>query len=96
MLLKLVAEHKLPAEKFVTHQFSFDQMLEAYESSDTLRNTTRSRSSSIRGGQAMSHPVRRPAGPPGLPPGAGNQACSPHDVATRGRRVAGKGQVRGA
>jgi len=23
----------------------------------------------------MSHPVRRPAGPPGLPPGAGNQAC---------------------
>jgi len=31
MLLKLVAEHKLPAEKFVTHEFSFDQMLEAYE-----------------------------------------------------------------
>ena len=31
MLLKLVAEHKLPAEKFVTHQFSFDQMLEAYD-----------------------------------------------------------------
>jgi alcohol dehydrogenase len=31
MLLKLVAEHKLPAEKFVTHEFTFDQMLEAYE-----------------------------------------------------------------
>ena len=31
MLLKLVAEHKLPAEKFVTHKFSFDQMLEAYD-----------------------------------------------------------------
>ena len=31
MLLKLVAEHKLPADKFVTHEFSFDQMLDAYE-----------------------------------------------------------------
>ncbi len=31
MLLKLVAEHKLPADKFVTHEFSFDDMLEAYE-----------------------------------------------------------------
>jgi alcohol dehydrogenase len=31
MLLSLVAEHKLPADKFVTHEFSFDQMLEAYE-----------------------------------------------------------------
>jgi alcohol dehydrogenase len=31
MLLKLVAEHKLPAEKFVTHEFSFDQMIEAYD-----------------------------------------------------------------
>jgi|SRR5665213_351828 len=31
MLLKLVAEHKLPAEKFVTHEFTFDQMLEAYD-----------------------------------------------------------------
>ena len=31
MLLKLVAEHKLPADKFVTHEFGFDQMLEAYE-----------------------------------------------------------------
>ena len=31
MLLKLVAGHKLPAEKFVTHEFSFDQMLEAYD-----------------------------------------------------------------
>jgi alcohol dehydrogenase len=31
MLLKLVAEHKLPADKFVTHEFKFDQMLEAYD-----------------------------------------------------------------
>ena len=31
MLLKLVTEHKLPAEKFVTHEFSFDQMLQAYD-----------------------------------------------------------------
>ncbi len=31
MLLKLVAEHKLPVEKFVTHGFSFDQTLEAYD-----------------------------------------------------------------
>ena len=31
MLLKLVAEHKLPADKFVTHEFTFDQMLQAYD-----------------------------------------------------------------
>jgi alcohol dehydrogenase len=31
MLLKQVAEHKLPADKFVTHEFSFDQVLEAYD-----------------------------------------------------------------
>ena len=31
MLLKLVTEHKLPAKNFVTHEFSFDQMIEAYE-----------------------------------------------------------------
>ena len=31
MLLKLVAQHKLEAEKFATHHFSFDQFLEAYE-----------------------------------------------------------------
>ncbi len=31
MLLKLVAEKKLPAEKFVTHTFTFDEMLKAYE-----------------------------------------------------------------
>ncbi|AXT85055.1 alcohol dehydrogenase [Aeromicrobium sp. A1-2] len=31
MLLKLVSEHKLPADKFVTHTFSFDQVIEAYE-----------------------------------------------------------------
>jgi len=31
MLLKLVTEHKLPAEKFVTHEFSFEQILEAYD-----------------------------------------------------------------
>jgi alcohol dehydrogenase len=38
MLLKLVAEHKLPAEKFVTHEFSFDQMIEAY---DTFGNASK-------------------------------------------------------
>jgi len=31
LLLKLVAGHKLPADKFVTHEFSFAQMLEAYD-----------------------------------------------------------------
>jgi alcohol dehydrogenase len=31
MLLKLVAEHQVPADKFVTHTFSFDQVLEAYD-----------------------------------------------------------------
>jgi alcohol dehydrogenase len=31
MLLKLVAQHKLAAEKFATHRFSFDQVMEAYE-----------------------------------------------------------------
>jgi alcohol dehydrogenase len=31
MLLKLVAQHKLPAEKFATHYFDFDQVLAAYE-----------------------------------------------------------------
>jgi alcohol dehydrogenase len=31
MLLKLVTEKKLPVESFVTHEFSFDQMLQAYD-----------------------------------------------------------------
>lgn len=31
MLLKLVAQHKLAAEKFATHHFGFDQFLEAYD-----------------------------------------------------------------
>lgn len=31
MLLKLVAEHQLPVHKFVTHEFSFDHVVEAYE-----------------------------------------------------------------
>ena len=31
MLLKLVAQHKLAAEKFATHHFTFDQMMEAYD-----------------------------------------------------------------
>ena len=31
MLLKLVAQHKLPAEKFATHRFTFDEMLDAYD-----------------------------------------------------------------
>lgn len=31
MLLKLVAQHQLEAERFATHHFTFDQMLDAYE-----------------------------------------------------------------
>ena len=31
MLLKLVAQHKLEAERFATHHFTLDQMLEAYD-----------------------------------------------------------------
>ena len=31
MLLKLVAQHKLAAENFATHRFTFDQVLEAYD-----------------------------------------------------------------
>ena len=38
MLLKLVAEHKLPADKFVTHEFSVDQVIEAY---DTFANAAK-------------------------------------------------------
>lgn len=38
MLLKLVAEKKLPADKMVTHEFSFDQMIEAY---DTFGNAAK-------------------------------------------------------
>ncbi len=31
MLLKLVAHHKLPAERFATHTFTFDQFMDAYD-----------------------------------------------------------------
>ena len=31
MLLKLVAQNKLPAEKFATHRFRFDQFMDAYD-----------------------------------------------------------------
>ena len=31
MLLKLVAQHKLAAERFATHRFTFDQVLDAYD-----------------------------------------------------------------
>ncbi len=31
MLLKLVVQGKLTPEKFVTHRFTFDQIMEAYE-----------------------------------------------------------------
>ena len=31
MLLKLVAQNKLPAELFVTHRFTFDEFMEAYD-----------------------------------------------------------------
>jgi alcohol dehydrogenase len=39
MLLKLVAQHKLDAEKFATHHFSFDQFLEAYETFGAAADT---------------------------------------------------------
>jgi alcohol dehydrogenase len=39
MLLKLVAQHKLEAEKFATHHFSFDQVLEAYETFGAAADT---------------------------------------------------------
>jgi alcohol dehydrogenase len=31
MLLKLVAQQKLPADRFATHRFTFDEMLDAYD-----------------------------------------------------------------
>ena len=31
MLIKLLAQHRLPVDKFVTHEFTFDQIDEAYE-----------------------------------------------------------------
>jgi alcohol dehydrogenase len=31
MLLKLVAQHKLAAEKFATHHFTLDEMMDAYD-----------------------------------------------------------------
>jgi alcohol dehydrogenase len=31
MLLKLVAQQKLPVEKFVTHRFALDEVIKAYE-----------------------------------------------------------------
>ena len=31
MLLKLVAQNKMPAEKFATHHFTLDQIMEAYD-----------------------------------------------------------------
>ncbi|GAW48178.1 MULTISPECIES: zinc-dependent alcohol dehydrogenase family protein [unclassified Nocardioides] len=39
MLLKLVAQHKLPAEKFATHHFTFDQVLEAYDTFGRAQET---------------------------------------------------------
>lgn len=39
MLLKLVQQNKLDAEKFVTHRFSFDQMLEAYDTFEQAAET---------------------------------------------------------
>ena len=31
MLLKLVAQHKIPADKLATHRFDFDHVLDAYD-----------------------------------------------------------------
>jgi alcohol dehydrogenase len=39
MLLKLVAQQKLDAEKFATHHFSFDQFLEAYDTFGAAADT---------------------------------------------------------
>lgn len=39
MLLKLVAQRKLPAEQFATHQFSLDKILDAYETFADAANT---------------------------------------------------------
>jgi len=39
MLLKLVAQHKLKAEKFATHHFSFEQFLEAYDTFGSAADT---------------------------------------------------------
>ncbi|WP_343320136.1 zinc-dependent alcohol dehydrogenase family protein [Arthrobacter sp. TMP15] len=39
MLLKLVASHKLAAERFATHFFTLDQMLEAYETFSNAATT---------------------------------------------------------
>ncbi len=39
MLLKLVASHKIPAERFATHFFTFDQVLEAYETFSNAATT---------------------------------------------------------
>lgn len=39
MLLKLVAQDKIPAEKFATHQFRFEQMLEAYDTFERAAET---------------------------------------------------------
>lgn len=39
MLLKLVAQHKLAAERFATHHFTFDQMLEAYDTFERASET---------------------------------------------------------
>ena len=39
MLLKLVAQHKLDAERFATHHFSFDQFLEAYDTFGAAADT---------------------------------------------------------
>ena len=39
MLLKLVASHKIPAERFATHFFTFDEVLEAYETFSNAATT---------------------------------------------------------
>jgi len=39
MLLKLVAMHKLPVEKFVTHRFSMAEVLSAYDTFENAAET---------------------------------------------------------
>jgi len=53
MLLTLVTEHKLPVEHFVTHEFSFDQMIEAYEVFGKCRQERRAEGPSPLGRSAL-------------------------------------------
>jgi alcohol dehydrogenase len=38
-LLKLVAQYRLPVDKFVTNRFSFDEVMSAYETFENAAHT---------------------------------------------------------